>query len=46
VTNQDNKPIVNFSIEIRQSTSAQKEAGKKLFSSLLADTQNRPGKDT
>jgi hypothetical protein len=31
---------VNFSLEIRQSTSVQKEAGKRLFNSLIARAEN------
>jgi len=31
---------VNFNIEIRQSTSKQKEAGKRLFKSLIARAEN------
>jgi hypothetical protein len=34
------QPKVNFSIEIRPLTSVQKEAGKRLFSSLIARTQH------
>ena len=37
---QGQQPKVNFSIEIRQSTSSQKEAGKRLFSSLIARAEN------
>jgi hypothetical protein len=32
---------VNFSLEIRQSTSEQKEAGKRLFKSLIARAENK-----
>jgi L-amino acid N-acyltransferase YncA len=37
---QGQQQIVNFSIEIRQSTSVQKEAGKRLFKSLIARAEN------
>jgi hypothetical protein len=37
---QGQQPKVNFSLEIRQSTSAQKEAGKRLFKSLIARAEN------
>ena len=37
---QGQQPKVNFSLEIRQSTSTQKEAGKRLFKSLIARAEN------
>ena len=40
MTNQNNIPEVNFTLEIRQSTSEQKEAGKRLFKSLIARAEN------
>jgi hypothetical protein len=40
VTNQNDIREVNFIIEIRKSTSVQKEAGKRLFKSLIARAEN------
>ena len=37
---QGQQPTIDFSLEIRSSTSEQKEAGKRLFSSLIARVQN------